>query len=431
MDNSDLNEHSQPHCIASTTPEAGKKAEYYKSVQWTDDGSALLVEAESLFVNPEDSSNTNVLPSPQPLTPTFSYTLPTSPWAYTPHPQFSLHYPNAALTLLALRDHPMQLIDLSNPSSSKESHINSSSHAFCFRKPEQDDLITPRSVIFTSPTTFVAGGQNLLATFDLNRPGDPVVVVKTAPGRKYRGKYVFSGPLGQVSALSLAPAEGEESTSSVLAVGTIMGDVGLLPRAGREKAFTSFSVRPDAEAYDIAGDGVMTLKWSLCGTYIYVAERKSNGILIYDVRNARRCIAACIGRRAMTNQCMEFDVVGSTVLAGGTDGCVRVWNDAARKGERVEADDTWKFSENVVGCLAFPSWGGPMATGSGSKLDTQREVNVRREKSSDEDTERADDLSSDSSAVSSVSTLSSSSSDALESEPPNGDAYLKLWTFSR
>ena len=287
--------------------------------------------------------------------------------AYTPHPGFDISNPNSTLVLTSQAHTPIQLRNALSPASQSLS-VSPSTHTFKLFNPETDDLITPSSLLFTSPTTFIAGATNALATFDLERPGGPVHVVKTAPGRKYRTRHVFPGPLGRIETVALAP----ESRDGLLAAGTWRGEVGLFPNAGGVSATTAFSVRADAESYGIGGRGVTQVAWSPCGRYLYVCERNSDGILVYDVRSLRKCVGACVGRAAKTSQKLGLTVVesamGHAVLAGGMDGCVRYWEGPAMTEGRIEADESLRLHEDAVSSVSMDPWGEVMMTCFGSRI---------------------------------------------------------------
>ena len=121
----------------------------------------------------------------------------------------------------------------------------------------------------------------------------------------------------------------------------------------------------------VMGSGVSSLKWSPCARYLYVAERNSDVLLIYDVRNFSYALAHCAGRKAKTKQKLGFDVwnagqspydiegTSHEVWAGGTDGKVRVWRDPYVREGAVEPDEVvevyGKEEVPVVGTLVHAS----------------------------------------------------------------------------
>ena len=105
-----------------------------------------------------------------------------------------------------------------------------------------------------------------------------------------------------------------------------------------------------AEAADkdagIGGAGVSQTLWSACGRYLFVVERKSGGVLVYDVRVTGKLVAWLEGREADTNQRLNVDAFqgtqGTEIWAGGTDGIVRVWEGVGLTEGAIERSWDWK-----------------------------------------------------------------------------------------
>lgn len=131
---------------------------------------------------------------------------------------------------------------------------------------------------------------------------------------------------GIVSALAVNP-----SGDGILAAGTYTRHVGLYNSNGSGESLGTFSIAKTEANREIGGRGITQLCWSPCGRYLYIAERKSDGILVYDVRVTGQMLGHLRGRKALTNQRMKIDVVAAgpdgshEVWAGGTDGFMRVW----------------------------------------------------------------------------------------------------------
>lgn len=128
---------------------------------------------------------------------------------------------------------------------------------------------------------------------------------------------------GIVSALSV-------NSEGIVAAGTFTRDVGLYSDAGRGECISVFSLNRDTSAPEyVHGSGITQTAWSPDGRYLYVAERMSDGISVFDIRVTGKRLAALRGRQAMTNQRLNIDVVSVAndheIWAGGTDGVVRVW----------------------------------------------------------------------------------------------------------
>ena len=96
---------------------------------------------------------------------------------------------------------------------------------------------------------------------------------------------------------------------------------------------------------NVQGNGVTQLNWSGDGRYLFVAERNSQVLQVYDIRIMGKRLSWCRGRNAGTMMPLSFDTVdlpgqGVDIWAGGVDGKVRVWKDVtAREGEMYPDSD--------------------------------------------------------------------------------------------
>lgn len=156
------------------------------------------------------------------------------------------------------------------------------------------------------------------------------------------------------------------SRDGVVAVGTLSrwvglydsngagGCVGVFPlSSGGGQSGNGGSGREGEEDVAGSGLGITNVEFSPDGTYLYVAERMSDGILVYDIRVQGRSLGVLRGRKAVTNQRMGFEVVGAgagsgdeseeshEIWAGGTDGSVRVWRNPHRTEGVADPDEEW------------------------------------------------------------------------------------------
>lgn len=143
------------------------------------------------------------------------------------------------------------------------------------------------------------------------------------------------GLAGLVTALAI----GADGT---LAAGTTGRQVGLWSSSGLGESIATFSLGED-NGQGMDGSGVTQLAWSPCGRYLFVAERMSDALLVYDIRGAGKRLSWLRGRRAKTTQKLSFDIVntetqGLDIWAGGTDGVMRIWQDVKSKEGPVNAD---------------------------------------------------------------------------------------------
>ncbi|KAF2266893.1 hypothetical protein CC78DRAFT_531320 [Lojkania enalia] len=217
-------------------------------------------------------------------------------------------------------------------------------------------VIAPYSLTFSlDGQKFLAGSKNQISIFDIHHKTDgPIQTVKTIPSNRNKLKGGGRGYKGYVSTLAI-------SSSSVLATGTWSRSVGIHDSYGQ--AITHFDLPNTLHGQHVderIGHGVSQVKWSPCGTYLYIAERNSDMIAIYDARNFSFALAYCEGRNAMTMQKLGFDVWYSggwdpssgicshEIWAGGMDGKIRVWKDPYLKEGPVKADQVVDVGEDPV-----------------------------------------------------------------------------------
>jgi hypothetical protein len=173
----------------------------------------------------------------------------------------------------------------------------------------------------------------------------------TIPSKR---KKIVGGGVGMkgiVSALGLSNQTG----SGILAAGTFTRMIGLYDSEGSGDCIAVFSIALMGEGRSInrVGTGITALEWSPCGRYLYVAERKSTEILVYDIRVAGRQLKSLTGRTASSNQRLGIHVVpvdrSHEVWAGCDDGIVRVWRQAGEDSEAAgQPYWAWKAHDGMV-----------------------------------------------------------------------------------
>jgi hypothetical protein len=424
---------------------------YFKSAQWSPDGTSLITNSADnkirTFILPPDLLDPHEPPIA--LTPYQVHANPSPVNCLVPYPAYNLSDPNTTLYLSAPSNLPIRLTNSLSPSSTPTA-------AYPFVSPTTEGYYTPSSLLWTSPSTFLTGTDCLIALFDVSRNGSgPTQSLPTIPSKRHKMKGGGVGIRGIISALSLQPSPGEETEVGMVAAGTWTRWIGLYDMAGVGGTVAQWSVAEAADSIaGIGGMGVSQTAWSACGRYLYVVERKSNGVLVYDIRGTRKMLAWLEGRQAVTNQRLGVDTFqadGSTeIWAGGMDGVVRVWEGVGMSEGKMERSWEWKahdgktfssklfavytdFSLYPVTSTVVHSSGTVVATCSG-----QRSPNVvgddRSESDSDSDssTEESDsDTDSESNSISSSSDTSgsqsgiSNSSSALFSRTP--DNSIKVW----
>jgi hypothetical protein len=269
----------------------------------------------------------------------------------------------------------------------------------------------------------------------------------TIPSKRHKMKGGGVGIRGIVSALSVQGPEG------MLAAGTWTRCVGLYDMEGVGGTVSTWSVADAADEHaGIGGTGITQTLWSACGRYLYVVERKSAGVLVYDVRVMGKLVAWLEGRNAYTNQRLAVDIFegkdGAEIWAGGADGIVRVWEGVGKSEGALERSWEWAAHDgksllllilrimlttgiDPVSSTVLHNSGSVIATCSGQRAapaagnhdDNAASSDEESDEESDEDDE---DESSDSgsdggSSHSSVQTLGS-----LKRFPDNS---IKIWSI--
>ena len=323
----------------------------FSNAQFSGDGTTLVAQ------NGGQSLATFVLPSdlldgseePHGLRTHAAIAPPTPIQSYALYPHFNLSDPSTTLCLSAAKDLPISL--------NNALHNDVVHGKYPLMHSRTEDYIAPSSLLWIkNGTHFLTGSLNQISIFDASYSGSgPIQTWKTAKGRseiRLAGCMPRRGCRGTITALST-------SSNGVLAAGTRERNVALYPNEGNGDCITHFHLGNQRDYLYIAnGAGITQLAWSPDGTYLLVAERQSDGIQVFDVRNSHQRVAWLSGRKADTLQKLGIDIVptvtGYEVWAGGTDGCVRMWkNPGSLQGEEmpdgaVKVHEGKTFSRNTV-----------------------------------------------------------------------------------
>ncbi|KAI1261038.1 hypothetical protein F5Y18DRAFT_213819 [Xylariaceae sp. FL1019] len=351
---------------------------YFESAQWTADGTTLLTySSENLisgYIVPQNLLSPH--DGPLSLSPQASFRLPEPSNVLCSAPYFSLVEPWTQQLLVSARDHPIQLFYLAP--STQASHPPIASYPFT--KARSETFLTASSLLWSSPGShFVAGSRSLLARFDIQRTGDePLTRIRTIPSERHIAKGNGIGMRGTVSALGAQPAD-LGNGASLVAAGTWTRWIGLYDFAQAGECAATWSIASavkDATATngsDIGGDGITQTVWSPCGRYLVVAERKSLGALIYDVRVTGKLLGYINGRDALGNQRVALDVYPGTdeqsgfeIWSGTSSGAVRVWEGIGTQEGVYEPSWAWDAHNSTVGSVCLHRSGTVVATCAGS-----------------------------------------------------------------
>ncbi|PSN73179.1 WD40 repeat-like protein [Corynespora cassiicola Philippines] len=306
-------------------------------------------------------------------------------WSFAIHPRFSVADPTTSHVLVGCRDSYVTLYNAlwdvtRNPFDENGQpvppppgppNISAKLASYKIIDPMRETVLAPNSLTYNHDgTRFIAGLKDAVTIFDMDYTESPVLTQKTIPSRNSKLKGGGRGFKGVISALSLAPQA--SGSGGILAAGSRTRWVALYESAGDGNKITEFSLpttlrtrcnsqfgSSGSDIDDTPGSGISQLKWSACGTYLYVAERVSDSILIYDRRNFGFALSHCAGRNARTNNRLGFDVWSASthyhqpgtseeVWAGGIDGKIRIWRDPYFKEGALEADEVVQVGEDPI-----------------------------------------------------------------------------------
>jgi WD40 repeat protein len=201
-------------------------------------------------------------------------------------------------------------------------------HSYAYIYPPTEAFVSPHSLVFDNDGThFLAGADSEVAIFDISRPGNPPLQ-RIKLRKDHPSSLAWSLSRGIVSTLDM-------SADQTTAVGTFGREIGLFSSGG--EPITTISLNKE-----IPGAGVTQLQWTPCGRYLVVGERKSDSILVFDIRQSHRLLQTFCGRKAVTMMRMGWNLTeNGEVWAGGTDGAVRAWRNIGEQEGSVQPAESW------------------------------------------------------------------------------------------
>ncbi|PQE26310.1 wd repeat-containing 79 protein [Rutstroemia sp. NJR-2017a BBW] len=404
------------------------EANYFKSAQWTPDGTSLLTSSA------DNTIRTFILPptlldnptSPASLTPYTTHLFPTTVNCLALYPYYTLSEPTTTLYLSAPSSLPVRLSNTLSPTAVPLA-------TYSLVCPTTEAYLTPSSIFWSAPgTSFLTGTDCLISVFDISRNGSgPSTRLPTIPSKRHKMKGGGVGMRGIISALSL---QADNDGQGILAAGTWTRWVGLYDAAGMGGTVATWSI---AEAADgeagIGGTGIAQTGWSRCGKYMWVAERKSRGVLVYDVRVTGKLVCWLEGREGDTNQRLGVDSFegenGLEIWSGGTDGVVRIWEGVGSQEGGCKRNWEWKAHDDPISSTVLHNTGTVVATCSGQRSEPYWNGGSTMDYKNSSDSSSDDETGSDDESSSSGSEEETSTS--VTPPPPSRmpDNTLKVWSL--
>ncbi|KJX94971.1 hypothetical protein TI39_contig4145g00027 [Zymoseptoria brevis] len=356
-------------CIASTAIGRGPsveriagdrkpgRGEHITKAQFTPDGTTIIAQHDDhhlkTFVLP-----TNLLEEehqPHRLTAYATHKSATEIQDFAIFPGFDLSDVSTTYALCGDNDQPISLRNVCDWTHSEAKYplVNDRNEAH----------YSPRTLHFVnSGSHFLVGTHNNLAVFDITRyNAGPVSLLQLKPR-----KGTYNGmPLTRKAYVSALAT----SVDGLLALGTTEREIALHDHSGMGERTAAFNTDP------YRGTGVSVLKWSPCGKYLLVAERRSDEIHVFDIRDTRSHVSTLIGRAGNTNQRLGLDILhtrgdGYELWAGGMDGVVRIWHNPGSKEGECPPSEELEVHEAPVTSTIWHPFTSILATSAGSRSNT-------------------------------------------------------------
>jgi hypothetical protein len=145
----------------------------------------------------------------------------------------------------------------------------------------------------------IAGSNSHLYIFDIQNPHILLSQFSTNKESASSKPSPFQTK-GIISAIEANP-----DSSGIIAVGTLSSDISLYDERLLGKSCKESSL---LTVKNLSSTGIVQLKWSADGNYLYVNCRKHNFIYCYDIRHQKKCIGKFYRRSDLNNQKMIMDI---------------------------------------------------------------------------------------------------------------------------
>ncbi|KAI8053738.1 WD40-repeat-containing domain protein [Syncephalis plumigaleata] len=247
------------------------------------------------------------------------------------YPFMSSQDPASCCFITSTKDHPIHLWDA----------FTGQLRASYTVIDHQERFIGPTALTFNlDGTRIYAGYENMIEVFHIDRPGNESSKYATTPSRRSR-----QGQKGLISSLAFNP-----DRSGVYAAGSFTGSIGI------------YSEQNQQLIYQLTGAdvGVIQVKFTPDGNYLYSASRKSNSILAWDIRQTGTILHR-LEREYTTNQRMTFDIDrhGNQLITGDQYGGVSLFdiqikNESLEDGSTMPARTHWsQLHQDICSAVEF------------------------------------------------------------------------------
>jgi WD40 repeat protein len=267
-------------------------------------------------------------------------------YATAVYPHFSLGSPTTTLVLYAARETPIQLRNALD-------YAQGIYATYRWFDPNTEEVVTPHSLVFNADAThFVAGSRAKFAIFDVNRPNAKAATIRATSKSRHAVK-IYGEDSHKFSTLPHSCITTMDiSSEDVLAFGTTTRHVALYADHGQGDLISSFRLPVASSNGPFSGKGITQVKWSPDGTYLFIAERQSDIIEVYDIRHNHQRLSWLSGRQANVNFKLGFDVVptlhGLEVWGGGADGYVRMWSSPEQQEGEIRWAGQWPVHDGMT-----------------------------------------------------------------------------------
>ncbi|EFN80355.1 telomerase Cajal body protein 1 [Harpegnathos saltator] len=270
---------------------------FTKGCQWSPDGTCLLVPSEDFGIRiyelPREFYSEKVPSSFVQANFTSALTIKEGGLIYDTcwYPFMSTWDPTTCCFLSTSKESPAHLWDA----------ITGELRATYRAYNQVDEIEASISIQFVNSASEIwCGFQNVVRTFDTNRPGRQTNDIFF--------KHSFPNMGGLVSCIRENPY-----MPGLVALGSYSKCIGLY-KDGPICVFATAS-------------GVTQVEFSSCGTKLYSGVRRNSEFLCWDLRNPGTVLYSMEGRQSDTNQRITFAITPDHkhIVSGGTDGSITVW----------------------------------------------------------------------------------------------------------